>query len=290
MYDEIDEVRVAIAAAEEARARLRKRRELVAKLEARVGVYRERLVSERQDVERLEGPGLAAFVRGLLVDRDHELDRERRELAMAAVLHDEARAELSAAREGLDDLIAAAQDTKTLRSRLEVLLRERAATAGGLEPDDARELKRIELGKQRKELVEAELAAGSASASLADVLGKLGAASTLGVLDLIGGGMMISMLKHGRIGAAQSRLSIAQGRLRALARELEDLRLDPIAEIDLEPLTRFVDVFIDNVFTDWAVQSRIQRSTEQVREVKHRVDELQLVLRDRLRAVDRELG
>lgn len=290
MSDEIERLRGEIADAEAGQDRLRKRRELVAKLEARVALYRERLASERQDVERLEGPGLAAFVRGLFVDRDRELDREKRELALAVLLHDEARAELAEAREGIAALAEAARDTTSLRSRLEVLLRERAASADGLKPDDARELARIELRRLRKELVEADQAAGSASASLAGVLEKLGSASTLGTLDLIGGGMLISAMKHGRISAARSRLSIAQSRLRVLARELQDLRVDPVAEIELEPLTRFVDVFLDNLFTDWTVQTRIHKSTEQVRDVKRRVDELQLALRQRLRDVEDRLA
>lgn len=289
MTDEVDALRTAISDAESASEKLRKRRELVRKLEARVKLYRERLASEQADVDRLEGPGLAAFVRGLLANREGEIEREKRELAVAAVLLDEARAALADARAGLAELIAVVRDPAPLRARLEQTLRERAKTPGGLEPDEAQELRRIELRSQRKELIEADMAAGGAVTALDAVLVELASASTLGTVDMIGGGMLISSWKHAKIGAARSRLATAQGRLRQLARELEDLRVEPVTALEMEPLTRFADVFLDNLFTDWLVQTRIQRTSEQVRDTKRQVSELQVGLRARLRRVEQEL-
>lgn len=290
MSDEVDTLRAAISDAESAAEKLRKQRELVHKLETRVEVYRDRVKREREDVERLEGPGLAAFLRGLIADREGEIDREKRELAVAVVLLDEARAALADARTGVSELIAAAHDPAPLRARLEQVLRERAQSPGGLEPDEAAELRRIELRAQRRELLEADLAASEAITTLDSVLAELTGASTLGTIDLIGGGMLISSWKHAKIGAARSRLATAQARLRRLARELEDLRAEPVAALELEPLTQFVDVFLDNLFTDWMVQTRIHGSTEQVRDTKRRVGELQTELRARIRRVERELA
>jgi hypothetical protein len=288
MSEEIHELRAAIATAEQAQTRYRKQLELVTRLEARVRLYRDQLASEKRDVEQLEGPGLAAFLRGLFVDRDVELDRERRELATAVLLHDEARAELAEAQERLPEVSASARELPEIRARLEHRLRELAAGPGGLAPDDARELQRIELGKLRRELDEAIQAAEAATRALEELLAALGTARTLGAVDLFGGGALVSMMKHGQIGTVRSRLATAQLKLRMLAREVEDLRETEITSLELSGLTEFVDVFFDNIFTDWSVQSRLELSSTQTREVKARVQRLQLDLRQRLRTMEEE--
>lgn len=289
MSDELRDLRAAVEAAEHARGLHRKRSELVDRLEVRVAGLRERVVRERRDVERLEGPGLVAFVRGLLVDRDRALDRERRELATATLLFDEARTELAEARAGLPELAAASRASPAARARFEALLRERSAEPGGLAPEDARELECIDLRRERRELREVERAANDVTSALDDLLAALGSARGLSEFDVWAGGTIVSMLKHGQLGTARSRLATVQVRLRVLARELEDVDATKLDVPDLDDFTGFVDVFLDNVFTDLAVHARILTSVEKARAVRLQVRKARTKVLGRIDVVERAL-
>lgn len=289
MSEEVRSLREQLALAERGVEDLRKKRELVARLEGRLETLRERLEAEQRDVHRLEGDGLVAFVRGLFTDIDRELDRERRELATAVVLHDEARAELGEAREWLEELLPFPGRAQVLRAQLESKLLTLSKEPGALDVDDAEELRRFERKRALRELRETYRAAEDALASLRDLESALTSAHGLSSWDVFGGGAFISLMKHGQVRTARSRLATAQLRLRVMAREAEDLRDEPTLQLEGDPLTDFVDVFMDNMFTDWHVHTRLQTALAQTRVVMRRVRGYQDELRERIRVLERSL-
>jgi hypothetical protein len=98
---------------------------------------------------------------------------------------------------------------------------------------------------------------------LSQVATMLGSASGWSTYDtFIGGGAISSAVKHSRLDAAAR----ADQCLAVLRTELADLDLvGPTApRLAIDGLTRFVDVWFDNVFTDFAVRDRIKQAQQNV--------------------------
>ncbi len=78
--------------------------------------------------------------------------------------------------------------------------------------------------------------------------------------------MVSSMVKHDRIDSAAVRIASAQRALADFSRELADVgpaqRIS--ADLGITPMTRTLDVWFDNIFTDLSVRSRIKESSADV--------------------------
>lgn len=276
---------------------LAEEKDLVAELGDARGTVRqwEDLVARsRDDLRALEGLSLMRLVATLRGDRQERIDEEQKVLLRCKLKRDEAAAaiapleeRLQAVRAVLAELAAVDAERDRLLAQKEQWLRDRggetgarlvaAATASG------------ELAAKVREIVEAEAAGEAALAELDQALEQLRRARSWGTIDLFGGGMLTSMVKHDRLDEGKRHVDRAQVALRRYARELADvdLRLPDLA-IEIDGFTRFADLFLDNLFTDLFVQSRITGAYDRVFDAKRRVVELQRTLRGRLRDVEKE--
>ena len=108
-------------------------------------------------------------------------------------------------------------------------------------------------------------AGGTAARELDAVKQNLGAASTWGKLDILGGGFGTSVLKHSKIDKAKRSLRSAHRQLIRFQEELvdvnEQMNLPP--ELKVDGFLKFVDVFVDGLIVDWMVQSRVQKTASE---------------------------
>ena len=248
---------------------------------------------EQADVDRLEGHSLAAFFYGVIGKMDEKLTKERREAYAARVKYDAAARELS----GLEaELLEREAEQRTLsgcESRYAQALRARGEAlkaAGGAVGAEILKLEaRLdELESQRRELREA-VSAGEAARNTADaILSSLGSAEGWATWDLVGGGLISDLAKHGHLDDAQQMVEQLQVQLRRFKTELADVTIQADLQISIDGFLRFADYFFDGLFADWMVLDRIGQSQSQTQETRNQI---QLVL-DRLeallRAADRE--
>jgi hypothetical protein len=259
--------------------------------------------AEQKDVERLESLSLTRVVASLHGNRKDALQRERAEadaaryrVAEAVARRDALRREHDAANARLSRLAAAPSTYAAVLDEKEEHLRESG---------DPRRVRLLELADERgrltgemHELTEAGQAARTASQALSRVREKLGSASGWSTYDtFFGGGVIGSAMKHSRLDEAARAAAHADRCLAVLRTELADVgavaRTAP--NVAVEGLTRFVDVWFDNVFTDLAVRDRIERaeqnvarSAQLVREVQGRLDQRTAQARTRLSAIETE--
>lgn len=121
----------------------------------------------------------------------------------------------------------------------------------GQDSDDQEQLRQIE---------EAQVACEGALRSLGEAQQKVGSARSWGTYDTwFGGGFFSSMIKHDRIGDAETYMHDVDAALDRLRRELADVRMNGAAlgGVGVSDLTRTLDVWFDNFFSDLAVQSRL---------------------------------
>ena len=129
-----------------------------------------------------------------------------------------------------------------------------------------------------REIREARAAGIRALNSLRKAQDYLNSARGWGILDMLGGGMISSLIKHSKLSDAQRCIDQAQYDLDAFRRELADVNL-PYAEID--GFLTFADFFFDGLLSDLIVQSRIRDAIarlddacRQVEDVLYRLENL----------------
>ena len=112
----------------------------------------------------------------------------------------------------------------------------------------------------KKEICEAIQAGEAALTSMEKAREKLGSAKNWGLFDIFGGGVFSTFVKHSRMDDASSYMEDAKHSLAAFESELKDVSLSADLSIELGSFMRFADIFMDNVFVDVMVQSRINEA------------------------------
>jgi hypothetical protein len=231
---------------------------------------------ERQaELHALEsfGPGRVwASVRGR---RDEDLAQARTGLATAEEQLTRAEADVAAARAEHQRLRTAMAELGDVHAKQEQAMvavedwHRRSGSTTGRELTDLA----LALGTTRAQLAEvreALQAARDAQGLLVEAVAMLQKARDWSSYDtFLGGGMLASAVKHDRVDSAEALLRRANDALRRLATELADVdgssaRLVPV---DIDRMTRAVDVWFDNIVTDWSVRDRIVRSHERTQGV-----------------------
>ncbi len=242
---------------------------------ARVRDARRKLADERADVAALESVSMTRVLAALRGRRDTDLDRERAEAAAAeyAVAEAEARA-ATESREvaSLESRLAAYGD---LEGRYAELLtrREGEVRADPAGTDAAARLTGLadrvgELRARATQLDEAVEAGRAAHAALEQASRHLGSAGSWATYDtFFGGGLIGDMVKHDKLDRAATLMRHADLSLVRLSTELADVGLDEVGGIGITSMTKALDVWFDNIFSDWAVRDRINQAADRVHQL-----------------------
>ncbi|WP_156313253.1 hypothetical protein [Micromonospora sp. HK10] len=270
-------------------------------LTTQLAALRARHAREQEDVERLEGLSLTRVLASLRGARDDALARERAEADAARYRVAEAESRLEALR----------QEHRAAQARLGQLAAAPSNYAAVLddkerhldESGDPRRARLLELADERgrltgemHEVTEATQAARAAWHALTQVRDKLGSASGWSTYDtFFGGGAISSTIKHFRLDEAAQAAAHADRCLAVLRTELADVPGMALTapQLAVGGLTRFVDVWFDNIFTDLAVRDRIKQaqrnvaqSLQLVREVQARLEQRAAHVHARLATID----
>ena len=103
-------------------------------------------------------------------------------------------------------------------------------------------------------------------------------AGNWGIVDILGGGVISSLIKHSRISEAQACVQQAEADLDTFRRELADIR---VPDLQIGGFLTFADFFFDGLLSDLIVQSRIREAIarlddacRQVEDVLYRLENL----------------
>lgn len=108
----------------------------------------------------------------------------------------------------------------------------------------------------------------------------LKSASGWGIVDLFGGGLITSLIKHNDMDDAQIHMNQAKDALSKLSDQLKTVSNDFDFHFDVMDFTDTLDIFMDNIFSDLLVQSsiseardKIQKTIESVKSLKKQLEE-----------------
>ena len=235
----------------------------------------------RQEAEsrlaRLEGWSVARLGAALTGRRDEQLATARSELALATTrlaaaedrraVAERDGAALAAQLDGFGDL--AGRRSAALAAREAWLRQQDPATSAALDALAA------QVGRAREELreiAEAQQAAQEADHSLAAAAARLDSAHGWSTYDtFFGGGLISSAIKHERMDDASSLIRRADLALDRLARELADVDLPAVGGVEVGDLTRTLDIWFDNFWSDMLSRDAILGAEQRVADARRTV-------------------
>ena len=131
------------------------------------------------------------------------------------------------------------------------------------------------IDRERQEAIDA---GERALDSLYGVRKELESAGNWGLLDMFGGGMFTTFVKHSKMNDAQRYMERAKRDLAAFSRELADV--SETLNINSGDFLTFADYFFDGFVADMMVQSRIHDAQRQVDDAIYRVESILSRLRN----------
>ncbi len=134
------------------------------------------------------------------------------------------------------------------------------------------------------ELEEAIEACDRCIAITDDVLRKLSSARKWGVFDILGGGLVSSLIKHRRVKESEVLMKELEKRLSTLEKETRDVQVFLADRIETSDLMVFFDVVFDNIVVDWMVQSDIKTNNEKLNNLRSALVSLKKELVERYEA------
>ena len=238
---------------------------------------------EQEDVDRLEGRSLAAFIYYALGKKEEKLDKERAEACEAALRYDAAARELAFVEEEIARNEAEQRALEGCEAAydqaLAARLAEMKAASGAHAHAHAHAIWKLEeelgcLQSREKELGEALDAGKRALAAAGRARNELAEADSLATWDLLGGGFLVDLAKHDHLGAAQNQVEQLQVELRRFKTELADVTVQADIRVKLDGFTQFADFIFDGIFADAAVANHISKALGQVEKTGREIEEV----------------
>ncbi len=126
----------------------------------------------------------------------------------------------------------------------------------------------------RKEVQEAVVAGTEALGALERAKECLNSAGNWGIVDILGGGLISTFVKHSKMGDASRLVEKARSTLKQFQKELQDVQSLEEIHIETGDFLAFADYFFDGAIADWLMQSRIKKAKRQVEEAIEKVEKI----------------
>ena len=243
-----------------------------------LGDLREKLSLAQADVDHLSGLSILSIFHTILGSKEQRLAQEQQELTVAMLKYDQAIATQADLSQDLDQLRSSLEEYQNAELQYQQLLDEKQLQFTERHDERGRAAEELnsriaQLKIDKSELLEAITAGEMALAELEKTRVALNESHTWGIIDLAGGGMMTSMVKHSYIDDAAKHARQAQRALNRFREELADAGKRLHLSIKVDFLSSFTDGLLDGIVIDWIMQSHIDKALKQCIEFRQRVVE-----------------
>jgi len=247
------------------------------------------LEKEYHDVEQLDKLNLTALFYSILGNKDKKQEKERQEYLKAKLQYEEAIEEIKLIKRTVEQLRIEINLLKNSEEKYQLLLREKEEFLLSLEDESSKNLQGViddinAAALHIQEIEEVLQEAEPALHYLNETFNQLQSAESWGTFDMIGGGLLVTSIKHGKIDEARLGISKAQFYLDNLSRELRDVVLPTQLNesIDIGDFNSFGDYIFDGLIFDFIVQEKISKSRSHVQSVYLQVSTIEHMLKNQL--------
>ena len=240
---------------------------------------KEQLEREKVEVTKLEGMSLSAIMLTIIGAKEEKLSKEKQEVYTAKLKYDEALEEVKNLEEEQVACVEYLNELGDPAASYEKLLNEKAALILDKSSPLSEEVvdaynRETEQNEVLKEMNEAIGAGKEVMVPLQSALEKLEKAKGWGTFDLLGGGPISSLVKHGYFDDAKANIHQAQHKLKNFHSELSDIG-SKLVLVNISERLTFADVLFDGIIVDWMVQDKISKSLQ---EVENQLDEVRTII------------
>ena len=226
-------------------------------------------------MEKLNTASVASILAFFAKDKEERLVKEEQEALQAALHVRQLQENVKALRQDMDACELNIVQEELVRKQLaECELAE--AIQHSPYGEALREQKQlVDAHTQRlKEIQEALEAGYLVLDQLKNALRSLDSASSWGFMDIVGGGILSTAMKHSAVDKAQKKIALLKINLYKFQKEVQDVQGFQINTVKLSDGTVAMDYLFDNIFTDMFVQSKIRESEKSLQQAKRRIDQI----------------
>lgn len=223
---------------------------------------------EQADVDQLHRLSWASLFYDVLNKKEEQISKEEAEAQLARLRYgvvsatvDDLQQQRADQESRLTQSAAVEADYEQLMGEKRITLSLSLGTAGTQYQQHLGDL--TQQNKYLQELDEAHRAGLHALDETSHLRKLLEQARNAGTWDLLGGGALLSAIKYRRLDDVRDQSYRVARSLETFRAEYADLNQAFMADWQFDHnLTRFVDIFFDNSFTDWSVQARINTALQ----------------------------
>ena len=252
---------------------------------------------ERGDVERLKKESLSSFLLKLVGKYEDKLEREQQEEITAKLAYDRAAMRLEELTQEQDSLKQRIFDLKAEEKLYQAELNNRRSQLGGLTGQDAERYAQLEIERkaiitQMTEIREAMSAASRAKSTALSAQASLKSAQSWATYDaLTSGGILSHVAKYRHIDSAELNFNVLSSQLRALKKELGDVKgMNTNGLSEISSTQRAVDFWFDNIFTDLSVRGQIMDNADQISRLLRGIYSAESALKTKMRECETKLA
>ncbi len=246
------------------------------------------LQKEFKDVQQLEDGGITALFYSILGNKVEKMDKERQEYLAAKLKHENCKNEIDNLDVEIDKIEKSISELGDPETEYKGILDKKSLKLRKLGDKNFLHFENnlSNIYKQKKEINEAIEAGEMALKGLRNAIQSLRKAAGWGTVDMLGGGLITTAIKHSNIDNAKQMIHDVQVWLNRFRRELSDVQIETGESLTLQlgSFATFADFFFDNLIFDWVVQSKINRSLEGCETIYKQV--LDIVTQLRINDVD----
>ncbi|MET0787325.1 MAG: hypothetical protein ABWY25_11540 [Paenisporosarcina sp.] len=257
------------------------------------------LTKEQLDVAKLDGFSFANMVRNWRGNLDEIRDQEKAEAAAVELKWNEAvkMVEDLEQEERNVRVELADESFRHLQPRWQQLMDEKELWLKENSPENYAVLeslysRKTEIQTMLKEIDEAQSAGTIAKSLLSNAISQLDSAKSYSTWDtFLGGGMIVTAMKHNAIDDSEDTIHRAQLALQRFQREMTDVRALEVSAFAVErgDFIKVADYFFDDIFSEWTIHSRIKKSQGNLQNTSINVSKVLHSLNDKKRLLLGEL-
>ena len=260
----------------------------VEKRQQEQALLRDQWQQEQADVDRLNRLSWASLYYDLLNRRDQQISQEEAEAQQARLRYEVVAGAVTDLQHQRDSQAKRLAQYATADADYEQLLQAKRTALYG-RYDATSETYRNHLAtltqhnQYLQELAEAHRAGLRALDEVMHLRNLLDQSRNWGTLDMLGGSAFSSLVKYRKLDDVQEQSYRVTRSLEQFRVEYADLNQRFMADWNFDNnLTRFVDIFFDNIFTDWSVQSRINNARKTAQDLENRLITTLAVLKSQI--------
>lgn len=233
---------------------------------------------EFEDVEKLEKIGMKALFHKVLGNQEAQMEKERQEYLQASLKYDHVRKSLELLEFEKNILKKKSGSISAIEKRLTELSATQEKELMSLSGPASFELKKIYSQIEGQQLLKIDIneaiKAGLKALECIDaVVAGLQQAHNWGQWDRSGRNPMSNHLKYSAIDKAKDWAYEANRQLKVFEKELLDVyrQIPEDFQLHLDSFNRFIDVFFDNLITDWIIQQKIYNALNNTLNIRDKV-------------------